>query len=178
MHRAAIGVVDEDGSQLSGRLISAFRAPQFQPPELIRLDEIDRVMNAAPSHLRARYSAEFRSRCAGRAPAHRAGVLVDATAMMQAGIGASYIQQMVLDETQRFLARNDAKPARPAVDLQWRFAFNQDLNTPRFTGVMALIDNITMLSILLAGAALVRRVLANMAPSNIRWCCPCGPSTS
>lgn len=155
VHRAAIGIVDEDGSQLSGRLISAFRAPQFQPPDLIRLDEIDRAMNAARFtfvlDIPPNFEADAR---AGRTPTVQ--VLVDATAMMQAGIGASYIQQMVLDETQRFLARNDAKPARPPVDLHWRFAFNQDLNTPRFTGVMALIDNITMLSILLAGAALVR----------------------
>lgn len=155
VHRAAMGIVDEDRSQLSGRLMSAFTAPRFQPPEMIRQDEIDPAMNAGRFtfvlNIPPNFEADAR---AGRAPTLQ--VLVDATAMMQAGIGASYIQAMVLDETKRFLSRNDAAPAPSPVAVQVRFAFNQDLSSPRFTGVMALIDNITMLSILLAGAALVR----------------------
>ncbi|WP_096701117.1 ABC transporter permease [Magnetospirillum sp. 15-1] len=155
LHRAAIAAVDEDRSLLSGHILAAFLPPHFQKPVLIGLDEIDPAMNSARFtfilDIPSGFEADAR---AGRRPVVQ--VLVDATAMMQAGIGAGYIQTIILDESQRFLGRDEAATDRPAIDLQLRFAFNQDIQTPRFSGMMTLIDHITMLSILLAGAALVR----------------------
>ena len=90
---------------------------------------------------------------AGRQP--RIQVDVDATAMMQAGIGAGYIQQIITTEINNFLSRSEGAPL-PPVNLVVRIAFNPNLTTAWFTSVMAIINNVTMLAIILAGAAIVR----------------------
>jgi ABC-2 type transport system permease protein len=44
----------------------------------------------------------------------------------------------------------------PPVDLVVRVAFNPNLASPWFTSIMAIINNVTMLAIILAGAAVIR----------------------
>jgi ABC-2 type transport system permease protein len=80
---------------------------------------------------------------------------VDATAMMQAGIGAGYIEQIAQAEIARFVGRKDPVDASP-VKLVVRVAFNPNLITAWFTSVMGIINNVTMLAIILAGAAIIR----------------------
>ena len=75
--------------------------------------------------------------------------------MMQAGIGAGYIQQIIVTEINNFLSRSEGAPL-PSVNLVVRIAFNPNLTTAWFTSVMAIINNVTMLAIILAGAAIVR----------------------
>src|SRR5512140_3486588 len=89
----------------------------------------------------------------GRQPAIQ--VAVDATAMMQAGIGAGYIQEIISAEISRTLARADASPVAP-VELAVRIAFNPNLTAGWFTGVMEIVNNVTMLAIILSGAAIIR----------------------
>ncbi len=90
---------------------------------------------------------------AGRSP--RLQILVDATAMMQAGIGVGYIEAIIDDELARLLG-HEQTTGQLAVTLALRAAFNQTLNSTWFTGATAVINNVTMLAILLAGAALLR----------------------
>ena len=47
LSKAAISIVDEDQSQLSSRITSAFYPPYFVPPNLITAAEVDRRMDAA-----------------------------------------------------------------------------------------------------------------------------------
>lgn len=75
--------------------------------------------------------------------------------MSQAFIGATYIQNIVTDEVDGFVRRRSAD-ASPAVPLVVRVKFNPNLNGIWFGGVMKIIDNITLLSVILAGAALIR----------------------
>jgi ABC-2 type transport system permease protein len=82
-------------------------------------------------------------------------VNIDATRMSQAFIGATYIQNIVTDEVDGFVRRRSAD-ASPAVPLVVRVKFNPNLNGIWFGGVMKIIDNITLLSVILAGAALIR----------------------
>src|SRR3974377_2122315 len=90
---------------------------------------------------------------AGRQP--RLQINVDATAMVQAGLGSSYAQQIISTEIADFVSHVEG--ARPSpVNLEIRIAFNPNLTTSWFTSVMAVINNITMLAIILAGAAVVR----------------------
>jgi ABC-2 type transport system permease protein len=89
----------------------------------------------------------------GRQP--RLQVNVDATAMIQAGIGAGYAQQIISTEINEFLARRQLVSAAP-VNLAIRVAFNPNLTSSWFTSVMAIVNNVTMLSIVLAGAAIIR----------------------
>ena len=82
-------------------------------------------------------------------------VLVDATAMMQAGLGANYLNRIIQSEVAKFL--ESVTPSRgPPVAVQIRAAFNQGLIGAWFTGTMGMLNNITMLSVLLSGAALLR----------------------
>ncbi len=154
LRNASIAVADEDRSDLSGRIAQAFLPPYFKTPAQIAFGDVDRAMDRGLYTfvvvIPPAFEADVR---AGRGTSLQ--VNVDATAMMQAGIGAGYIQRIVTSEIER-LRYGPRRRRRPAVALQMRVAFNPNLETPWFAGVMALLNNITMLAIILAGAAVVR----------------------
>ncbi len=75
--------------------------------------------------------------------------------MGQAFSGSSYIQQMVLGEVKDFVLRYRTPPVEP-VELAMRARFNPNLDQIWFGGLMEIINNVTMLSIILTGAALIR----------------------
>jgi ABC-2 type transport system permease protein len=82
-------------------------------------------------------------------------VNVDATAMVQAGIGSGYAMQIITTEINDYLTRTEGA-VLPPVDLVVRIAFNPNVTTAWFTSVMGIINSVTMLAIILAGAAVVR----------------------
>jgi ABC-2 type transport system permease protein len=90
---------------------------------------------------------------AGRLPEIQLNI--DATRMNQAFSGGGYVQAIVSSEIEEFLSRNRAVASVP-VDLALRARFNPELNKGWFTAIMEVINNITMLSIILTGAALIR----------------------
>jgi ABC-2 type transport system permease protein len=154
VHNASIAVVDEDHTALSRQIISAFLPPYFKKPELITESKIDPSMNVGRYTFVIDIPPNFeRDVRAGRKPDIQ--VLVDATAMVQAGIGSGYAQQIIDTEVTNFMARSEPI-ARPPVNLAIRVAFNPNVITGWFTSVMGIINNITMLAIILAGAAVVR----------------------
>ena len=75
--------------------------------------------------------------------------------MVQAGLGSGYAQQIISTEIRDFLSHAEGVPLS-TVNLDVRIAFNPNLTTAWFTSVMAIINNISMLAIILAGAAVVR----------------------
>lgn len=154
LHDASIGVVDLDNSALSRQITSAFLLPYFKPPRPIAASEVNPLMNRGQLTFVLEFPPYFeRDVLAGRNPALQ--LSVDATAMMQAGIGAGYAQQIVDREVADFVARADGTAATP-IRLDVRIAFNPNLTTSWFTSVMGVINNVTMLAIILAGAAIVR----------------------
>jgi ABC-2 type transport system permease protein len=90
---------------------------------------------------------------AGRHPGLQ--VDVDATAMVQAGLGSGYAQQIITSEIADFVSRTQGTPRSP-VNLVVRIEFNPNVMTAWFTSVMGIINNVTMLAIILSGAAIVR----------------------
>lgn len=154
LHNAPIAIVDEDDSMLSGRIAQAFYGPYFQPPRRIAPDQMDPGLDAGRFLFVLDIPPDFEHDVlAGRQPDIQ--VNIDATMMSQAFIGASYIQEIVTGEVDAFLQRS-RKPATLPVSLATRIKFNPNLTSSWFGSVMEIINNITMLSILLAGAALVR----------------------
>jgi len=151
---ASIAVVDEDHSALSYRIKDAIRPPLFQFPVALERDQIDPEMDRARFTFLADIPPDFEADVRGeRAPTVQ--VLVDATAMMQAGLGANYLNTIIQDEVAKFL--ESATPSGfPHVAVQIRAAYNQGLIGAWFTGTMGMLNNITMLSVLLSGAALLR----------------------
>lgn len=154
LNRATIAIVDEDRSPLSSRIVAAFYPPHFVSPCLVSLSEIDPGMDIGDFTFALDIPPDFqRDVLAGRSP--RIQLNVDATRMTQAFTGSGYVQQIIVDEVNEFVRRYRGSPA-PPVDLALRARFNPSLTASWFGSVMQLINSVTMLSIVLAGAALIR----------------------
>ena len=143
---ASVAVVDDDRSSLSLRLRDAIRPPHFKPPALIAREHTF-VVQFPPG-----FEADT---LAGRRPAVQ--VLVDATAMTQASLGAAYFQQIFLQETMAWL-RGPGASAQALLPLrvQSRLHFNPNNDSAWFTSVMQIATNVTILAIVLVGAAVIR----------------------
>ncbi|HHW78568.1 MAG TPA: ABC transporter permease [Xanthomonadaceae bacterium] len=151
---AAVALVDEDHSPLSRRIQDALLEPYFQPPARLAVGEIDAAMDAGRHtfviDIPPNFQADLR---AGRQPAIQ--INVDATAMSQAGMGASYLQNIIAQEILAFAQGREGDPQLP-VNLVVRAQFNPNLKSSWFLAVTQLINNITLLAIILTGAALIR----------------------
>lgn len=154
LHHAPIAIVDEDQSPLSARIASAFYPPHFVPPQMLTVQDIDPGMDAGTFTFALTIPPGFqRDVLAGRQVELQLNV--DATRMSQAFSGSGYIQQIVSAEVTEFLQRHRSTSSLP-VELELRARFNPSLNKMWFGGVMEIINNVTMLSIILTGAALIR----------------------
>lgn len=154
LQKASIAIVDEDDSPLSTRIISAFYPPQFITPQKISLSQVDPEMDAGNYTFVLNIPPNFQSDVlAGRSPALQLNI--DATRMSQAFTGSNYIQQIVMDEVTGFVQRYRDVSTLP-VDLAVRMRFNPNLTPSWFGALNQIINNITMLSIILTGAALIR----------------------
>jgi ABC-2 type transport system permease protein len=154
LHNASVGYVDEDNSELSRRILHAFLPPYYKTPQPVSLADVDRLMDTSRFTFIIDIPPNFqRDVLARRRPAVQ--VNVDATAMVQAGLGSGYAQQIIETEVGDFVAR--AQGTRPPpIDLVVHIAFNPNVTTAWFISVMGIINNVTMLAIIMAGAAVVR----------------------
>mgnify|MGYP003704170767 CR=1 FL=1 len=154
LHQAPIAIVDEDVSPLSQRIAAAFYPPQFARPVMISAQEVDKGLDAGMFTFSLGIPPNFeRDVLAGHAAEIQLNV--DATRMSQAFTGSGYIQQIIAGELQGFIGRNSPATAMP-VDLALRMRFNPNLEHAWFGSLMEIINNVTMLSIILTGAALIR----------------------
>jgi ABC-2 type transport system permease protein len=146
--------VDEDKSELSRRIIHAFLPPFYKPPQPVAFGDVDRLMNTGRFTFIVDIPPNFqRDVLAGRQPAIQ--VNVDATAMVQAGLGSGYAEQIITTEVDDFVSHAEGSPL-PPINLAIRIAFNPNVITSWFTSVMGIINSVTMLAIIMAGAAVVR----------------------
>ncbi len=153
-HRASIAVVDEDRSQASLRIINAFQLPYFIQPKAIDLAQMDSGMDAGLYTFTLNIPPGFQEDLlAGRQPSIQLNV--DATQVSQAFTGAGHIQQIIASETGEFVRRYRGGEALP-VEAVVRTAFNPNLSRAWFGAVNEVINQITMLAIILTGAALIR----------------------
>lgn len=152
IQNASIAVVDEDRSVLSMRIRDALKEPYFTPPAELEVDEIDTVMDSGLYAFVVDIPPGFEEDVlSGDVPDIQ--VNVDATAMSIAGRGAGYVQSIILAEVREFLGQGeDEFPAGVVI----RAKFNPNLESSWFQSVMELINNITMLAMILTGAALIR----------------------
>ncbi len=154
LNRATIAIVDEDQSPLSGRIATSFYAPYFTKPETISTADMDRRMDNGLDTFALDIPPNFqRELLGGKSPTIQLNV--DATRMTQAFSGGGYVQSIVSGEVTEFLNRYRA-PTELPVELTLRARFNAELNKGWFSAIMSIVDSITMLSIVLAGAALIR----------------------
>lgn len=154
VNNASIAFVDEDGSALSKELLNAFYPPRFKLPETLAAgeaqDEMDRGRFMFVVVIPPRFERDLR---AGRNPEIQ--VNIDATAMQQAGIGAGYIRNIITDRIGSFFKRTD-EPAEKPVNLVVRKLFNPNAVSSWFKSVVAIINQISLLTVVLTGAAVIR----------------------
>jgi ABC-2 type transport system permease protein len=154
VNNASIAFVDEDGSTLSKELINAFYPPRFKLARTITAGEVEEEMDQGQLMFAVvippRFEHDLR---AGRNPAIQ--VNIDATAMQQAGVGAGYVRNIINDRVASFLKRTEASPQQP-VNLVVRKLFNPNGISSWFKSVVAIINQITLLTVILTGAAVIR----------------------
>src|ERR1019366_2802087 len=128
------------------RIAHAFYPPLFQLPQLIAEGDVIPFMNKGKYTFVVDIPPNFqRDVLAGHQPGLQ--VNVDATAMVQAGLGSGYAQQMITTEIADFLSHSEGGRLSP-VNLDVRIAFNPNITTAWFTSVMGIINNVTMLAII------------------------------
>lgn len=154
VNNASIAIVDEDHSSLSRSIAGLFYPPYFQTAKTIGAADIDRAMDEGLYTLVVvippRFEADVRK---GRDV--EVQVNVDATAVQQASLGAGYIQSMVTNEVKRY--RQEAQQTTGlSSDLVIRRAFNPNGTQSWFRAIVGLADQMSMLIIILTGAALLR----------------------
>ena len=154
VENVSVAVIDGDHSGLSARIRDSLQMPQFRPPVEIDRSEAQAAMDAGryifildiPPHFEADVHAL-------RSPAVQ--LMVDATAMTQAHMGTAYIQEIVLRETLAYLKVQGVGarlPTRPVL----RTLFNPNGNTVWYASVMQVLNNVTVLAVVLVGAAVIR----------------------
>lgn len=154
LNTAAISIVDEDRSPASSRIVTAFNPPYFSVPRLISQHEMDQRMDAGKDTFAIDIPPQFQSDLlAGKSPTLQLNI--DATRMTQAFTGGGYIQQILTSEVSEFLSRHRSVTSVP-VELAERVRFNVQINKGWFGAINELITAVTMLSIILTGAALIR----------------------
>ncbi|MEN2977405.1 ABC transporter permease [Tistrella bauzanensis] len=153
---AAVAVVDDDRSALSFRLRDAVLPPQFAHVVEMTAAQADAALDAGDTVFVLHVPAGFEADLLRGRPASLL-LDVDATAMTQAGNGAAYLQSIIARELAVAAGRDDGISAGgQAVDMVVRARFNPNLSSVWFNAVMQVINNVTMLSVILAGAALIR----------------------
>lgn len=154
LNNAAISIVDEDQSHLSARISQAFYPPYFGMPQMITTAEMDSRMDAGEDTFALNIPPDFeRDVLAGKSPAIQLNV--DATRMSQAFTGAGYIQSIVSAEVSEYLSGYRSETALQ-VGLALRARYNPSLDPRWFGAITSVMQSISMLSLVLTGAALIR----------------------
>ncbi|NOL51000.1 ABC transporter permease [Pelistega suis] len=153
LKNAAIAIADHDQSTLSKQLRDSLLAPNFKPPIDITIDEIDRHMDTGRYTFVLDIPANYeKDLLTGYTP--KIQLLVDATAMTQAAIGTAYIQRIFGSEIQKFMRQNTQQegPIRSAIQV----LYNPNHSSQWFMGAMQVVGNISLITLLLSGAAVIR----------------------
>lgn len=154
VNNASIAFVDEDDSALSMEMMNAFYPPRFQRPALIAAEEVEDAMDRGRFMFVVDIPPDFENDLrAQRQPEIQLNI--DATAMQQAGIGSNYIKNILNDRISSFMRRQDKVDNQP-VRLVVRKMFNPNGTSAWFTSVVAIINQITLLTVVLTGAAVIR----------------------
>jgi ABC-2 type transport system permease protein len=154
VENVAVGIVDEDDSELSRRIAGAVLEPQFKRAVQLTANEIDPGMNSGRFVFVLEIPPKFEQDVlANKRPTVQ--VDVDATALTQAGIGVTYFQTIIEQEALGYVQHREGMITAP-INLVMRTAFNPNHYSEWFLAIMAVINDITMLVVVLTGAALIR----------------------
>ena len=149
----SVAVVDEDHSPLSARIIDEIRAPLFAPPALLSPDEAAEAQTNGDYVLVVSLPPDL-ERNLRRGDEAEIQILADATAVAFAGNGASFMTQLLAESVSDYLTPGIDSDG--LVNVVFRSRFNPNMTARWFTSVMQLMNNVTMLMLILSGASLIR----------------------
>jgi ABC-2 type transport system permease protein len=150
----SVGIADEDGSELSRQIAEGLVRPTFQPAVQIRASAIDEKMNNGELLFVVEIPPNFQANVLAQRKTE-IQINVDATAVAQAGNGANYLKTAISNEVQHFMNARGIAGGSP-INLVVRADFNPNLKTAWFSAMTQVINQITMLTVILTGAALIR----------------------
>jgi ABC-2 type transport system permease protein len=150
---ASIAIVDEDQSALSRQIIGGLQSPFVRVPGKLNVSQIDRAMDKGQYTFVVNIPPNFESDVR-RGRSTEIQLNVDATAMSQAGAGVRYVTAVAQQEIADFT--RGSTDTQPAVVMVARAKFNPNFISMRFTAVVQVINNVTLLAVFLAGAATIR----------------------
>ena len=150
----AVAVVDEDNSKLSRQIIGAIQPPLFQEPVTLNPAQVDAALDDGRFVFVLDIPPNFERDILANRDAELQ-LEIDATAIVFAGNGAVALQNVIANEVAEFRYGGGLTTATP-VKLVMRSAFNPNLNSVWFGSMMQVMNNITMLTLILSGAALIR----------------------
>ncbi|MDO5686171.1 MAG: ABC transporter permease [Neisseria sp.] len=154
VRNATVAVIDDDRSELSYRLRGALVPPYFKPATTIERAQADQAMMRGEYIFILDIPPNFqKDLMAGQNP--RIQLAVDATAMTQAAVGTSYIEQIFMRETADFFKIHSLAAAQP-VDNVIHIQYNPNADSSWYNTVMQIVLNTTLLGLVLVGAAVIR----------------------
>ena len=154
VNNASVAIVDEDHSSLSRSIANALYPPYFKKPQFISPYEVDHSMDTDRFMFIVSIPPKFEKQVLqGKKPSVQ--IDIDATAVTQASLGNSYIQNIINLEVNYFVNRSNKTTTYP-VTLVQRRAYNPNGTGMWFGAINALLNQITLLTIILTGGALLR----------------------
>ena len=154
-----IAVLDFSRSAASRELISRFRAPYFRVAAYPAGDrELVALLDRGRVSLGIVVPPDFERRATGTGA--RFQVIVDGSQSMLATIAAAHIASIAGDYAAELLERRmgaGLTGARmPRVDMRVRVEYNANLREQWFSGLLEVLNQVTLVAMLLASAAMVR----------------------
>jgi ABC-2 type transport system permease protein len=156
VNNSSVAIADQDDSRLSRAIAQAIYPPWFQRPEPIAPPRIDAAMDRGEVtfviEVPPGFERDVHAAAAGGRPAE-IQIAVDATASLQAAMGSGYLAEIVAGEVAAHLERAEAPPG---IALVQHRAFNPNGEDAWFYGILALLDQLSLITIVLTGAAMLR----------------------
>jgi len=159
LRNSTVAYVDEDQSPLSMRIIDSIQEPFFKKPRPITFDQINRVLDRGEYIFVIHIPSSFQKNLlAGKTPEIQ--IDVDATAIGHAKLGITDLTRIINEETNTFLYGSQKISTQKLSDLPFqmitRVLYNQNRESSWFMCVVLLTHMITLLSIVLPAAALIK----------------------
>ena len=149
-------VLDLSRTPTSRDLTSRLRSPHFKIVSYVSSDqELEDHLDRGEAALAVVIPPDFERKV--REGQGTFQVVTDGTQTMIASVAASYVAEVAQDLNLRLLeAELNDQVARVPVDARLRVAFNPNITSSWFSSLLELLNMTTMVSVLLAAAAMVR----------------------
>jgi ABC-2 type transport system permease protein len=152
---ASVAIVDEDNSEAARTIGDSMLPPLFLPAAATPFGKINHDMDTAKYTFIVDVPPKFQADIE-RDSNPTLQIVVDATAMSQAGRGPGYIKKIVNQAVQPFWPGAGKPKNQPLLTVNSRGHFNPNFEQSWFVAVNQIINNISVLAIFLTGAAVLR----------------------